>query len=281
MFNVSFKLRKNLTCSSLKGPSFTSAKHLKFEIDRTVVSIKLPEHNSSLASRSAILPNNEYFTEQMTFRTYSKDLVLNDNWRNFDLAYRSWKFNGDWFTGVLSELSVYIELIKKNESDKDISLFHPRAFEQAVADYLTHQYSKRKINGTPGWIAPVNWKTIDIHSINAAYFEIKPNINANAEKEKIRVLMFPINSFCILRVSFNLTRFLNKPEEELDKLVDPKPMNDLMWDIINSIQINLSKDATKQQIKALEGLENPLLIESFPPLKWDATDMDKLEKTHK
>lgn len=279
MFNVAFKLRSQNGFCIPTGPSFDSARIVECTFDETKIKLKLPKHNSRYSSVIARQPKKKYHFNDMTFRSYSKNIVVDDSWNKFDVLSRSWAFNGDWFTGPLSELSMYMGLIRKTEINPEVSLFNPKAFEVAIADFLTQQYSARTIQEIPSWVTPCNWTVIKHLTCIAAYFEVKPREGINEGAENY--VLFPIDNQHIALLSFRQSRFLNKSEEELDNLVDPQPMNDLMWDIINSIQINLSKDATKQQIKALEGLDNPLLVESFPPLKWGATDMDKLEETHK
>jgi len=274
MMNLPFKLRKQQGYCTPKGPSFERARPIRFAIDDTLIQFTAPKHRTKYKSNEARHPKSAYQLEKMIFRADSLDFVLDESWKGFSPLYRAWAFYGDWFTGPLCEMTMSSSIITPASPQPGVSFFHPRAFEQAIADYLTTQYSKHIFKGLSDYIAPVNWSPIDSLPCVAAYAEVAPNPKLSWGDKKKKYLFFPITDQHLVYIVFQPSRFLNLSIEELDKRVDPQPMEDLMHNIINSIQLTLSPEAQAQQSKALEDLEDTSLKKEFPPLKWTTPEQD-------
>lgn len=58
------------------------------------------------------------------------------------------------------------------------------------------------------------------------------------------------------------------PERDTGKWIDNAPLEQLVKDIIDSLQITLSPEAKQQQGKALAGLADTSLVKEYPPIKW-------------
>lgn len=285
MFNVSIKLREQKGLVVPKGPSFNWARVIKSEYEGTEISFKAPKHRPKRSNDKGYAPQRRYTEESpLSFRNYhdeeKAERGLLDHWREADFFYHSWAFNGPWFTGAVGELDLSFRLVKVVNYPEDMSLFHPRALEQVIGDYLTYMYSHH-IDSTRGNIqefhAPINWQSITHLPVNAARMEVVSE-NFSPHRTIMRLVFFPISANTMARLIFYPGRFKNLPRSELDKRVNEQPMLDLMENIIASLQLKLSPKAKAQQEAALEGLEDTSLIKEYPPLKWDnVSEQEKLK----
>ncbi|MDH5179621.1 MAG: hypothetical protein OEY07_08135, partial [Gammaproteobacteria bacterium] len=157
---------------------------------------------------------------------------------------------------------------------KDISFFHPRAFEQSLGDYITCRYSNDISHGRSKWIAPFNWQPILSLPCVAARLDVMPDQEINPAGNLHEYLFFPISDNHLVEVEFRPSQLMNDLLSERDKLVDRSSMAQLRDDIINSLQVTLSPAAATQQAKALEGLSDTSLTDNFPPMKWTTPEQD-------
>jgi len=273
MMHVKYKLREAKGLVTPKGPGFSSAKTITCDIDGTVIKFNAPKHRPMFGNEP-IFPKPTYKLNEIIFRTtYSEGFDMNDNWDAYQLFYHSWTFYGPWFTGALAKLDMFIDLIKPvNYENNDFSLFHPRAFEKIVGDYLTNEYSHYKSDSRGGehhYLAPVNWQPLSGFPVVAVRLEVEPNIAIVGNTTRYLVF-FPITDKVMASVLFDLSRLRALSQEELDKRVDRSSMLALMENIINSIQVELSPQTLAQQQSALAGLDDASLIKEFPPLNWQA-----------
>lgn len=283
---VPYKLRKPSGLIKPKGPSFSRAKSISCNFDGTVITFKAPKHRARHSNNERLNSESSYKFSEMIFRSiYSEGFNLSDNWDEFKLFYRAWAFYGPWFTGTLAELDMYFSLIKPTNCDNDnFSLFHPRAFEKYVSDYLTNNYSTRKndlMDGRHEYIAPVNWQPLSNFPTVAVRLEVRPD--AEVARATVRHLVFfPISDKVMAHLHFIPSQLLALSQEELDERVDSSSMLELMNNIINSFEITLSPEAEAQQQAAIAGLDDASLVEAFLPIKWDeSTQQNEVQKIEK
>ncbi len=160
--HVPYKLRESNGLIIPKGPRFSSARTISCTIDGTVISFKAPKHRPQHSNDEQLLPNYSYSSENMIYRSYYNESIdESDNWNYFEFFYNAWAFYGPWFTGTLAELEMHVSLVKPvNDKNQGFSLFHPRAFEKIIGDYLTNNFSKyisESSGGKHHYIAPLNW----------------------------------------------------------------------------------------------------------------------------
>jgi len=195
---VKYKLRNATGLVIPKGPKFSSAKTTSCSIDGTVIKLRAPKYRKSRYTSKPILPKRTYKMDDMFFRsTYSEGFNVSDNWKAFKFFYNSWAFYGSWFTGVVAELEMFFKLVKPvNYKNDDFSLFHPRAFEKIVGDYLTNDFSTRK-NSLMGnkheYIAPVNWQPLRGYPMVAVRLEVIPDISVATFTGRTRQTRRPLN----------------------------------------------------------------------------------------
>lgn len=278
MMHVPLKLREPKSLVTPKGPSFTWASTVRTQIAGTGIEFKLPKHSPRHANNEQTRPERDYAYERLRFSSKFSDedatLGRKNHFEEMLLLWRSWAFNGPWLTGTLAELSLSVRLVKPINYDQKFSLFHPRAMEMIISDYLTFLYGHRLDkfrNNIQEYIAPVDWLPLNNLSVNTASMRAVSQ-DFTPHRRNSRMVFFPIVEDIMMLFSFDPSRLKNLPVVELDKLVDPKPMHDMIDKIINSIQLKLSPEAQAQQAKALEGLADTSLIKNFPPIKWDNLD---------
>jgi len=280
MMHVKYKFRKAKGLVTPKGPNFSRAKTIRSDIDGTVIQFKAPKHRPRRWG-DPVFPERVYHLDDMHFRsTYSKEFKVNDNWDEFEFFEHAWAFYGPWFTGPLAELVMYFSLVKPiRYKNNDFSLFHPRAFEDKVGDYLTNSYSTYINNvgehiGRHDYIAPVHWQPLQGFPTVAVKLEVAPVTVTVAQHDVRYLVFFPITDKVMACIDFWPGQFLALPQAELDKRVDRSSMLELMDNIINSIEVKLSPEAQAQQKAALAGLDDTSLIKDFAPLDWSEGSAD-------
>lgn len=283
MFYAPFKLRESNRLKTPKGPKLGWwVSSTRIDIAGTELSFRVPSHRPEYRGYEPVYPERRYTKESLPLRSYynEEDAAKGrkDNWRSGTLLYHTWAFYGPWFTGVLSELRLWITLIRPVNYPQNFSLFHPRALEKIIGDYLDSLYSHQiGLDGRQVFIGPMNWQPLSHLPVNTVRLEVAPHTPYAPTGSTDNFVFFPLADDLMVRFRFDPSRFLNLPQEEVDKLVDIQPMHDLMNDIINSIQVKLSPEAQARQAKALEGLADTSLAKEFPPLKWDKLSEEETE----
>lgn len=271
MFNWPLKLRHQTDFCTPKGPSFKFSGHVSFSIGGTNISFRAPRH--SFASKlEPIRPYSIHDVNDLRMRPRSHDND-HDKWLYQSFFRRQWEFYGPWFSGFKGDLILDIAVISRNEDSDLASNYRPRVLESSIADYLKIVYSDDLYEGAQQWHAPVDWTVIKVWPCVAVTFYAKPNDEVPGCHSPCRYVVFPISDKHLIRMSFDLGRGAGRQYEQ-DKIVDIAPLEKLSSDIINSIQVKLSPEALAQQAKALEGIEDTSLSESFPPIKFTTPEQD-------
>lgn len=279
MFYFPFKLHDSKKLVTPKGPSLAWTRRTRIDISGTEISFKVPRHRPEHRNNDPVFPRRRYSLDSLPLRSsYNEEDAMKgrkDAWRFSTLLSHSWAFCGPWFTGILSELRLTVTLFRPVNYPQRFSLFHPRALELVIGDYLDYMYAD-KLDETRNYIqefvAPVNWRALGHLPVNAARLEVVPQLPSAPTRIIEHLVFFPLSDDLMVRCRFEPSRFKNLPNAEMDKRVNIQPMLDLMNDIINSIQLKLSPEAQAQQAKALDGLADTSLIKNFPPIKWDKLD---------
>ncbi len=279
---VRYKLRKAKGLITPKGPNFSSAKTIQCDIDGSVVKFKTPKHRPLISGEEPIFPAHSYHLNDMFFRSsYQEGFKVSDNWETFRLLENAWAFYGPWFTGAVAELVMYATLIKPiNYENDDFSLFHPRAFEKIIGDYLTNSfstYTSESRGGKHHYIAPLNWQPLTNLPVVAVRLQVEADAKVTHDNKQY-FLFFPVTDKVMACMHFDPSRLLALSQEELDKRVNESSMLELMNNIIDSIELTLSPEVQAQQKAALAGLDDASLISDFPPLKWPVVDKENTFK---
>ena len=279
--HVKYKLRETNELVRPKGPNFSRAQTILCDFDGTVLSFKTPKHRPYYSNVKEYKPELHYnkIDIHQYFRCYDDDNRETPNHlEHYHLFRRFWTFYGPWFTGTLAQLSMHITLIKPTNFEQEFSLYHPRAFEKFVGDYLTY-INARHINddGSFHYTTPVNWQPLTQLPTVAARLDVTPNKGAYTESTTYHVF-FTLSDQIMASVSFDTSRWPNIGKEKLDKKVSEESMIELMNNIIDSFKLTLSDEAKQQQKSALAGLDDTSLIKHYPPLDWSDLTSKKINK---
>lgn len=275
MMNVSLQLREPNDLIIPKGPGFDTARYISTEIDGTEIQFKAPKHKPRRASYDPIIPSKSYTSDSLNFRVdRDENIDVPYDWAYFRLFEHSWVFNGSWFTGTRGHLDMYVDLVKPvNYSNEGVSLFHPRAFEQLVGDYLTYQFAggiSQNNKGKCYRVGPVDWQPFNSITANAARFKVVSDQSVITWTPR-HTLVFPISNELMVVFTFEPNQLVNlSPQEERDKRVSASTMLELAENIISSLEIKLSAEARAQQEAAVEGLDDTSLVSEYPPLDWNS-----------
>lgn len=276
MMNVRFKLREPKSLVTPQGPR--RMRTIVSNIAGTQLSFNVPRHRPRNPNSDPVFPDTYYSADRLhLYSNYVEQDAARGRkeiCRKQTIFLHSWAYYGPWFTGVMSNLRLHISLYRPINYSQQFSLFHPRALEMVIGDYLDYLYSSHLIE-TRGniqeFIAPVGWAPQQHLPVNAVKLEVHQQALIPGRTDII-IVFFPLMDDLMVVMHFDASCLRNLPREEVEKLVNPQPMLDTIDNIINSIQLKLSPEAQAQQVKALEGLADTSLVKNFPPIKWDKLD---------
>lgn len=276
MMNVRFKLREPKSLVTPQGPR--AVRTIRSEIAGTELKFRVPRHRPRNSNNKGVLPDRGYSPGSLQlFSNYNEEdsaLGRRDIFRSREIFSHAWAFYGPWFTGVMSELRLNIKLYRPINYSHPFSLFHPRSLETIIGDYLDYRYSHHLVNSRNDiqeFIAPIDWTPLNHLPVNAVKLAVRQQEFFRGRIGR-NYVFFPLADNLMVVMYFEASCLKNLPKEEIDKLVNPQPMYDMIDSIINSIQLELSPEAQAQQAKALEGLADTSLVKHFPPIKWDKLD---------
>ncbi len=257
----------------IESPEYVDLTHVK-EQECTLLgsrlSFKAPRHRpqSSTIQGSSSLRKFEILSQGPM--SFIDGLMSNDNWEYIPLFNRYWAFYGSWFSGVQTELHYSFTVIIKPEHQQGVSYFHPRAFENAIADYLNTKYGFKAYGGEPSWSGPLNWKPVDYLPVFGVVFEIIPT--KNNENSGNQSFFFPVSDKHIVEVSMKHVYSAMGTIEERKAKFDSRPMEKLANDIINSIRLELSPEIQAQWDRVKAECPDMSLVKDFAPLKWPTSE---------
>jgi len=246
--HIKYKLREAKGLVNPKGPNFSSAQSISCDLANTKLSFKAPKHKPYTRVREN-LPEKSYTPQELErwFHCYGDTYHDTPNHLEFfELFKRFWAFNGPWFTGTLAELDLCITLIMPVNYDHEFSLFHPRAFEKIIGDYLTYMYSGSTDDGEYNFTAPVNWQPLSKLATLSTKLEAVPKKGIHTHVTRHHML-FTLSEQILVDVKFHPGRIKNLSKEELDKRVSEDSMLELMNNIIDSFQLTLSDEAKQHR----------------------------------
>lgn len=265
-----FKLREIKKPCCLIGPSIKQARSFFFHVDNTKISLRLPRHRCSLAYPTSRDPKKNYQIENYVL---SNTMPSKDGWGSLVCISKAWDFYGPLLTGRAGTVTMTVTINSPQEVETNFSFFHPRAFEQSIADYLKFCYGEEVYPTGQKWLAPSHWKPLTKRESIFAQFQAVTRVKANFYD---LYLVTPISDTRLLMINFSL----NWDNVAIDNLNTGLPTNSnhdisnmqqLCEDIMNSLEVQLSDKALAQQREALTGLEDTSLVTEYPPLKWEQT----------
>ena len=163
------------------------------------------------------------------------------------------------------------------KEDMPHSLFHPRAFEHSVGDFLSTTLARPSSNSVT-WSSPLNWKARNFQTFFGVTFDSAPLDHANCLDQNF---FAPLTPQHIIGFQFKVGQAIStklegngkatyKPANKYNNF-NNQPMLDLIEKVIDSVELEYSPENLAEIEKVKK--ENPdlkmQLQETFLPLKLD------------
>ena len=230
MFYSKLKLREQQGLITPKGPNFSWARSFKCQCKDSFVYFKTPKHSPRRSNNEPVYPKTK--SKHLAFRNHYNETEIEqgrkNNWNTAQIFYHSWAYYGPWFSGPVAELRMSFTAQEIIHFPETISLFHPRAFEQIVAEFLTDKYGYHldsTRNNIQEFNAPVDWMPLSHRPVPAVRLKVVSE-DFSPFRTIEHWLFFALADDTLATISFNPSRILNLPRAELDKRVNEQPMLD-------------------------------------------------------
>ncbi|GAB2197682.1 hypothetical protein [Sessilibacter sp. MAH4] len=249
------KFRKQKEPCIARGPSIKQAARFHGDYQGSTFSIKAPFSN-----QAGYEPDLSPMGTSYEIR-HNKPEYSNHRWAKKTYINRRYDFWGPWGVGDVSSMRFSAGCINIREPKKGLSLFHPRAFEWAVLDFIQDRF----INFPPETYesipfttvsGPIHWQPYDHLSGPTAYFLLETG-HFSFENHYFWTTLDDSEIFFI--------DFALRPERSdqkdipPEKWIDQRNMKQLMFDIFKSFTLELSPEANARRLKAIEGLTDASL----------------------
>lgn len=277
MFYLPLQLRTTKSLIIPKGPNFKNAIPFEINFGGTKLRFRAPKDSQKISNMGFSFPAKGSF-DGPRFIQYGEmpgdPKELSERWE-YGPCYKSgWAFNGPWFTGTTADLKLILTAYRIRNYPEQVSLFHPRAFEKIIGDYLSFFYSEifEGSHTIQMYTAPLNWRDLSAGDVYGANFKVAYTLSRMMSGADLFFVFLPINDDILACFKFDTARLGLIPETSHNKISSLEPLYELMNNIIDSIKVELSPEAKRQKELAQEGLEDPSLVKDFPPIKWDKLD---------
>jgi len=274
-----FEWRFNDNYCVPRGPSFARARRITLHIAGNQLGVKAPRHSPrrSTVEQVRVLPGHDLL-EDRKLSHFSSASMPNDHWGYAVPLVRRWGFWGPWMSGCKAELAMSITVIGRQPEHafRDISFFHPRAFEMVLVQYLNDSYGHRRWGDEgpdaliPRRHGPADWQRHNHLPVFSASCKIynqgpDPDITNNLSYPD-HLFLFPIADQYFVQVTF--VQHLYSLDERGKLAFDPSPVQALQDAIFNSISLELSPESQASYNKVKAEVGDMQLTPTFAPLKW-------------
>jgi|GEM_PF-651070 len=250
------------------GPSFGRARPANIRLPLSTLKLKLPRH---APMRGGSFEEKKVYRGVYTLegRSYNRNTMPSQSWKQTLIANRQWVFNGPWFTGRMGQVAFSIEGLYPAKPNPKLNFLHPKAFETGVLGYLTASEGHRLYDEgrlTPYRRAPLNWTPLPNLPLPAVQFDM-----AEAEPlARYRFVFFPASRDKLIHIGFSYRQACAGSQAEQDEKISPKPMLDLIDNIISSIRLTLSPGLEAELEEIRKSCPDLAVSPGCPPLKWPA-----------
>ncbi|GAB2199396.1 hypothetical protein [Sessilibacter sp. MAH4] len=200
-----------------------------------------------------------------------------NQWHVVPFYRNTWYFVGPWFVGEEARLGATAVILtaRKGSIFKESSLFHPRVFESAIANYLDDLYGYDRSGKKPDYRGPLHWRVLPLsNSIQGVVCDIHQIHNGGLDNPDLRRLVFfPVSTDQFVRVTFNLGGVAIYRDE-----LRAKPMLALTDSIINSMRLQVGSTAQAEWDKVKATCDDMSVTETFGELAWPLFEEKKSRK---
>ena len=252
------------------GPDFSKAIQFEIDFSGSKFNISAPKHNAE-AHFNPCDPKTSYDLTTIQLPFSSSD---GNNFLGLSILRKNWRFIDIKTREKLALCTLNLSIESEFKKDKNISYFHPRTFENVIANRITFRHGiERTHDDRQFWLAPTDWNESEIGENRFAFFKVIPQPDIKRNENHIYFLT-PIsdNHFITLWIEISWKKATKEFEEKHGKdkeMVNTSEVEKLIDNIISSVNLELSPEAMLAKAKATEGLDDISLVKEFPPIKWD------------
>lgn len=271
MFYMPWTLREWTEPELLNGPNWKGAKTYYIEVDSNRVSLKMPNVRCSTNVKALMKkPIKNYQSRKPNFEVAARNFVGDNLFSMF------WDFYGKNFVRKLATVECHASIFFPKKPH-ETSCFHPRSFEKIIGDHCVSEIELLQVarHNLQTYLAPIDWNPCStIMHVPAVRYTLEMNRSINMLADDQYEFLAALGDAYLFRVMFRVNRDMhfdknNKGDTDKEKWLPIAPMKELVDNILNSIEIELSPQ-TKAQIEfAQAGLSDVSLINNFPPVKLD------------
>lgn len=247
--------------AAIKGPAFSSARPVTLMPGGNIIRLRAPRHRTDVQERQVCYKGYDDLDNR-----FDVCRGATDNWKHRTLLFRMWTYWREWFGGGAGNLTMTVAVVTRAQGQEfHRSLFYPRVFESAVANYLNtvhgvvrrghekFQFSAR---------APINWKIHHHLPVFSCSFEER-----HSDYLEVLYFVFPITDRHFLRISFRFSGVATGMRDDMQALAHQ---------IIDSVELALSSSSQEELARVKSDIGELSLSENFPPLKWPI-NVDEIE----
>jgi len=270
----SWTLRKHEGLCVPRGPSFASASEVKINVLGNILKFRAPRHTptSTESIEEQKVVSGRY---ELEGRNHSDREMPSQSWLAADIFGRKWAFYGPWFTGLMGTVSCHVSGIYTATPNKQVNFLNPQAFETAVLGFITAAWGHELCDrGIPYYQGPLDWLPLKQLPVPAVTLTVKPTkIPTYINKH----VFFPVSRDKIACFTFSYLQNCAASQAEVDEKISPKPMQELIDNIIDSIQLTLSPECQQAVNEIRKSCPDLSVSPDCAPLNWPAhVDKDGL-----
>ncbi|WP_231758074.1 hypothetical protein [Microbulbifer elongatus] len=262
------KLRDLNTPCVPHGPDFLKSKKFSYKFRSSELKFQAPTQHHLF--RSGMEQWTPKWKEDELDQLHNSDIYSHDyTWESRIIFQRKYAFFGPWFSGEKARATFVIGVTTPAKPNGKINFLHPKAFEVAISGYLTATvgHLHHDSDGEPYYHGPVSWKPRLDFPVPAVEFKIEDFESHQPDY----YLCFAIDKDRIMTVELTYSQHASGSMSEVDAVISPKPAQDLIENIINSVEFSPSPTLEHELAELRKTCPDLSVSKDFPPLKWPAT----------
>lgn len=269
----SLQLRESKGPCSPRGPFFDKAKAETIRFPLCTLTLRLPRHSPKRGDETEQRKPHRGL-HKLEGSSYNGDAMPSESWQQSPVANRKWAFKGPWFTGYKGHVAFSIQGLTPLHQNPEMNFLHPKAFEVGVLGFLTARWGHKLYDEgkeIPYYQAPLNWTPLAHLPVPALQLDLGEAITSGS---RYRMVFLAVAKNKLIHVHFQYWQGCTGSQQEQDQKIDPKPMQDLIDNIIRSIQLTPSPELESELAKIKKSCPELSISPECAPLKWPA-DVNK------
>ncbi|WP_160154362.1 hypothetical protein [Microbulbifer sp. ALW1] len=262
-----FEFRKRKGFCVPKAPNVLTAREYSYRLQGNKLLFRAPTQYHFFRPESEQLTSS--WTDNDLENLSIHDLkTYNDTWISRTIFLRKYALYGPWFTGEQASAIFSLTAVAPAIENPSINFLNPRAFETAISGLLTAEYGQTLSDDfSADYVAPMDWQPIKSLPVPAVRFLVQ----SEPWMQRVTYLCFPVSKNRILTFSFSHQQYAPGDFSKRDAAISPKPAQELIDNIINSVQLTPSPELEQELAEIRKTCPDLSVSENFPPLKWPAT----------